>query len=78
MIHSSRPAGSDHYFRLKIVLCDFEKWGRTCTYVQTTRAKIVITTGRDCWSTSWIKKENPHEKEKVSRRPSWGLGGSKK
>ena len=53
-IHS--PASSDHYSHLKFVfvLRDFEKWERTD--VQTPRAKIVITTGRDFGSASWINK----------------------
>ena len=31
-----------------------ERSGDVRTYVRTTRAKIVITTGRDCGSASWI------------------------
>ena len=48
------PASSDNYFRLKFwfVSQDFEKWERTD--IETTRAKIMITTGRDCGSASWI------------------------
>ena len=43
-------ASSDHYlFESCFVLLDFEKW--------TTRAKIVITTGRDCGSASWINNK---------------------
>ena len=41
------PASGNHYSHLKIVL--FEK-----TDVQTQRVKIVITTGGDCRSATWI------------------------
>ena len=57
MIHSVRstcpPVAITISLELCFVLRDFEKWGRTD--VQTTRAKIVITTGRECGSASWIK-----------------------
>ena len=43
---------SDYYTDLKVVLRDFEKWGLTDE--QTTRAKTMITTGRDCWWAEWI------------------------
>ena len=49
MIHSARPTVSlvaNIVFALNL-FC-FEKWGRT------TRAKTMITTGRDCRSASWI------------------------
>ena len=49
------PASSDHYkSHLNFVLfCENFKSG---TYGQTDNTcKIVITTGRDCWSASWIK-----------------------
>ena len=50
---SHSPASSDHYSRLKVALfCEIWKVGRT--YGQTTCAEIVITTGRDCGSASWI------------------------
>ena len=49
--HSS--ANSDHYSRLNFVLFgEILKSGNE----QTTSAQILITTGRDCWSASWIKK----------------------
>ena len=53
MIHSTRPT----LFSLEIcfVLLDFEKWGRTDG--RATRAKTMITTGRDCGSAEWIKSE---------------------
>ena len=60
MIHSGRHTQSRQkrsLFSLEscFVLIDFEKWGGR-TYVQTPRAKIVTTTGRDCGWASWIKK----------------------
>ena len=54
-IHSS----SDHYFHLSFILfCKLLKIGYGRTDEETTRAEIVITTGRDCGSASWI---NIHE-----------------
>ena len=45
------PASSDHYSRLNFVLfCEILK----SADVRTTRAKIVITNGRDFWSAEWI------------------------
>ena len=41
-------------FLLCFVLLDFEKWGHA--YVQTTCAKTMIPTGRDCGLAEWIKK----------------------
>ena len=51
-------AKSENCFHLNL-FC-FEKWGRT--YERTTCAKIMITTGRDFGSASWIKKEFKHSK----------------
>ena len=50
--HSS--ASSDHYSHLKIVFLGeiLKTEGRTDG--QTTQTKLVITTGRDCGSASWI------------------------
>ena len=53
------PASSDHYFSLKVVL-----FCKILTDGQTTRAKIVITTGCDCDSVSWIKNMTV---------PNWGM-----
>ena len=53
MIHSAKPEVQPvaiTIFTLN-VFC-FEKWGRTDG--RTTCVKIMITTGRDCGSTSWI------------------------
>ena len=55
------PASCNHYSHLKVDLfCEILKSrdGRTDgrTDVQTARVKIVITTGRDCGSASWINK----------------------
>ena len=56
---------SDHYSQLKVVLfCEILKSRDGGTDVQTTLAKIVITTGRECGSPSWIKR--PHEKKKAA------------
>ena len=59
MIHSARPTVPQvaAVFSLEVcfVLLHIEKWRRTDG--QTTRAKIVITTGRDCGSASWIIKK---------------------
>ena len=50
--HSS--ASSDHYSRLNFVLfCEIVKSGDG----RTTRAELVITTGGDCESASWIKSD---------------------
>ena len=53
---------SDRYSCLNVLFCEIlnSGWQRTDgrTDVQTTRAKIVITTGRDCGSASWINKAN--------------------
>ena len=56
-----RPASKDHYFQLKIILfCEILKSGNVMTnlqtelYGRTTCVKLVITTGRDCGSASWI------------------------
>ena len=47
------PASSDHYSHLKIVLfCEVLKSEDGRTDVRTPRAKIVITTIRDCGSAS--------------------------
>ena len=47
------PASSNHYSRLKVVLFhEILKSGDG----QTTRAKIVIITGRDCGLAEWINK----------------------
>ena len=44
-------ASCDHYSRLNFVLfCEFLTRGDVCT-----RAKIVMITGRDYWSSEWIK-----------------------
>ena len=52
-----RPPSCDHYARLNFVLfCKILKSGDGRTDGQTTRAKIVITTGRDCGSASWSQK----------------------
>ena len=46
---------SDHYCRLSFVLfCEILKSAYVRTYGRTTRAKIVITTGCDLGSASWI------------------------
>ena len=59
-------ASSDHYFRLNFVLCceilkvgtdgrtEERKDGRTEVQTTTGSANIVITTGHDCGSASWI------------------------
>ena len=46
MIHSARPTSSDHYSHLKVDLFS--------EILKNKHAKIVITTGRDCGSGSWI------------------------
>ena len=51
-IHS--PASSSHCSSLNVLLREILKSGYGDTHVQTTRAKIVITTGRECGSASWI------------------------
>ena len=49
------PASNDHYSHLKVVLfCEILKDGNGRTDEQPPRAKIVIITGRDCGSASWI------------------------
>ena len=51
------PASSDHYSHLKVVLfCEILKSPDGRTDGRTPRAKIVITTGRDCGSASWINR----------------------
>ena len=56
MIHSARPTFTTVAITIFtcFVLRDFEKWG----HGRTPRGKIVIATGRDCGSASWIKN-NP-------------------
>ena len=47
---TNSPASSDHCSHLKIVLF--------CRILKS--VKIVVTTGRDCGSASWIKKRGPY------------------
>ena len=51
------PASSDHYSHLKFLVCDILKSGDGRSDVQTLRLKIVITTGRDWGSSSWMNIE---------------------
>ena len=62
---------SEHCFRLKFVLLDFEKWGRTYRqmYGRTKCVKIVITIDCDCGSASWIKKAKASKTQFMSRSP---------
>ena len=56
MIHSAKPTQFRHaVFSLEVALFlrDFKKYGRTH---RPSRAKIVITSSRDCHSASWINK----------------------
>ena len=49
------PLAINHYSHFKFVLfCKILKSGDGRTDIQTLRVKIVITTGRDCESASWI------------------------
>ena len=51
------PASSDHWYHLKCVLfCENLNSGDGRANIRTPRVKIMITTGRDCGSASWINK----------------------
>ena len=53
------PASGDVYSHLKYLFC-FVRFLKEGTDVQTPRAQIVITTGRDCGSASWINGNNTY------------------
>ena len=54
MIHSARPTAITIF--ASNLFCFVTSW-KAGTDVQTTRGKIVITSGRDCGSASWINSQ---------------------
>ena len=67
MIHSARPTVPPVVITILAwkLFCLARFW-KVGTDVQTTRAKIGITTVRDCWSATWIKKEQILKKDRPS------------